>query len=87
MSALADLRHSQPVQREQRDQEVLGGGTEPGHGQKSAAGLLIDTNVVIHLAALDGSGLPDEMVISAVTLAELFAGPHHTSDPRNGRGG
>jgi predicted nucleic acid-binding protein len=48
---------------------------------------LIDTNVVIHLAALDGSGLPDEMVISAVTLAELSAGPHHTSDPRNGRGG
>src|ERR1039458_756899 len=42
---------------------------------------LIDTNVVIHLAALDGSGLPDEMVISAVTLAELSAGPHHTSDP------
>ena len=42
---------------------------------------LIDTKVVIHLAALDGSGLPDEMVISAVTLAELSAGPHHTSDP------
>ncbi len=42
---------------------------------------LIDTNIVIHLAALGGAGLPDEMVISAVTLAELSAGPHHVSDP------
>ncbi|MDH6466013.1 type II toxin-antitoxin system VapC family toxin [Micromonospora purpureochromogenes] len=43
---------------------------------------LIDTNIVIHLAALDPEHLPDEMVISAVTLAELSAGPHHTDDPR-----
>jgi predicted nucleic acid-binding protein len=42
---------------------------------------IIDTNVVIHLAALDPAGLPDEMVISAVTLAELSAGPHHAADP------
>lgn len=42
---------------------------------------LIDTNVVIHLAALDDAHLPSEMVISAVTLAELSAGPHHTEDP------
>ncbi|MFC5942622.1 type II toxin-antitoxin system VapC family toxin [Micromonospora harpali] len=42
---------------------------------------LIDTNIVIHLAALDSDQLPDEMVVSAVTLAELSAGPHHT-DPR-----
>jgi predicted nucleic acid-binding protein len=42
---------------------------------------LIDTNIVIHLAALDGAQLPDEMVISAVTLAELSAGPHHTAEP------
>jgi predicted nucleic acid-binding protein len=42
---------------------------------------LIDTNIVIHLPALDPATLPDEMVISAVTLAELSAGPHHTSDP------
>ena len=42
---------------------------------------LIDTNIVVHLAALDPSLLPDEMVISAVTLAELSAGPHHTDDP------
>ena len=41
---------------------------------------LIDTNVVIHLAALRPAQLPDEMVISSVTLAELSAGPHHTND-------
>nr|WP_205629146.1 type II toxin-antitoxin system VapC family toxin [Jiangella muralis] len=42
---------------------------------------LIDTNVVIHLTALDAARLPDELVISAVTLAELSAGPLHTDDP------
>ncbi len=42
---------------------------------------LIDTNVVIHLGALDPAHLPDEMVMSAITLAELSAGPHHTTDP------
>jgi hypothetical protein len=36
---------------------------------------LIDTNVVVHLAALDASHLPGEMVIS------LSAGPHHADDP------
>jgi predicted nucleic acid-binding protein len=42
---------------------------------------LIDTNIVIHLGALDPTSLPEEMVVSAVTLAELSAGPHHTDDP------
>ncbi|MFI1193929.1 type II toxin-antitoxin system VapC family toxin [Micromonospora sp. NPDC020750] len=50
-------------------------GEAPGRG-------LIDTNIVIHLAALTPHQLPEEMVISAVTLAELSAGPHHTDDPR-----
>lgn len=49
-------------------------GEAPGRG-------LIDTNVLIHLAGLDAVHLPSEMVISAVTLAELSAGPHHTDDP------
>ncbi len=49
-------------------------------GETHARGL-IDTNVVIHLAALKSAGLPAAMVISAVTLAELSAGPHHTTDP------
>jgi predicted nucleic acid-binding protein len=30
---------------------------------------------------LDYGQLPDEMVLCAVTLAELSAGPHHTDDP------
>ena len=42
---------------------------------------LVDTNIVIHLAALDPTELPDQIVLSAVTLAELSAGPHHTDDP------
>lgn len=41
---------------------------------------LIDTNVVIHLPALDSALLPDEMVVCAVTLTELSAGPHHADD-------
>lgn len=49
-------------------------------GELSTRGL-IDTNVVIHLRMLDATQLPDEMVISAVTLAELSAGPHHAADP------
>lgn len=51
------------------------------NGESAPRGL-IDTNIVIHLAALNPVELPDEMVISAVTLAELSAGPHHTDDPR-----
>lgn len=42
---------------------------------------LIDTNIIIRLALIDSAQLPDEMVISTVTLAELSAGPHHASDP------
>lgn len=42
---------------------------------------LIDTNVVVHLAALHAGQLPAEMVISSITLAELSAGPHHADDP------
>lgn len=42
---------------------------------------LIDTNVVILLAHLDAGSLPEEPVISAVTLAELSVGPLLTDDP------
>jgi predicted nucleic acid-binding protein len=41
---------------------------------------LIDTSVVIDLPDLDLNRLPVEVAISAVTLAELAAGPHATSD-------
>ena len=37
---------------------------------------LLDTNIVILGRWIDPSELPDEMAISAVTLAELSAGPH-----------
>lgn len=42
---------------------------------------VLDTSVVIdleHVAAVD---LPAELAVSAITLAELSAGPHATSDP------
>jgi predicted nucleic acid-binding protein len=42
---------------------------------------LIDTSVVIDLGQVDPADLPSEIAISAVTLAELAAGPHATADP------
>lgn len=41
---------------------------------------LLDTSVVIDLPQLSPDVLPDELVISALTLAELAAGPHATDD-------
>ena len=43
--------------------------TEPTRG-------LLDTSVVIDHDLIDSALLPDESAISAVTLAELAAGPH-----------
>ncbi|MFJ9743624.1 type II toxin-antitoxin system VapC family toxin [Streptomyces sp. NPDC101166] len=42
---------------------------------------LVDTNVLILLEALDPDELPAELVISAVTMAELAAGPHFATEP------
>jgi predicted nucleic acid-binding protein len=42
---------------------------------------LLDTNILILRRQIDHSMLPDTVSISAITLAELSAGPHHTSDP------
>jgi hypothetical protein len=41
---------------------------------------LIDTSVLIDLERIDPTALPSEMAVSAVTLAELAAGPHATAD-------
>jgi predicted nucleic acid-binding protein len=41
---------------------------------------LLDTSVVIDHDIVDPALLPDESAISAVTLAELAAGPHATSN-------
>jgi len=43
---------------------------------------LLDTSVVIDLERIDPLSLPVEVAISAVTLAELAAGPHATEDPQ-----
>lgn len=42
---------------------------------------LLDTSVVIDLEQLDAADLPLEVAVSAVTMAELAAGPHAASDP------
>ncbi len=42
---------------------------------------IIDTSVVIDLEGTHPRALPIEVAVSAVTLAELAAGPHATADP------
>jgi predicted nucleic acid-binding protein len=41
---------------------------------------LLDTSVVIDLERLDAAALPSELAVSAITIAELAAGPHATTD-------
>jgi predicted nucleic acid-binding protein len=41
---------------------------------------LLDTSVVIDHDQIDSALLPDESAISAITLAELTAGPHATEE-------
>ncbi|NLD77935.1 MAG: type II toxin-antitoxin system VapC family toxin [Acidimicrobiales bacterium] len=49
--------------------------------QRHARGLL-DTSVFIDLGHLDPGVLPLEVAVSALTMAELAAGPHATDDPQ-----
>jgi len=48
--------------------------------QRRARGLL-DTSVVIDMETLSPSQLPVVVAISAITMAELAAGPHAATDP------
>lgn len=41
---------------------------------------MLDTSVLIDLEHLDSSQLPAEVAVSAITMAELAAGPHATED-------
>ena len=41
---------------------------------------VIDTSVVVDMEHLDVSALPLEVAVSAITMAELAAGPHATND-------
>lgn len=52
----------------------------PDSGPVHLRGLL-DTSVVIDLDHLDAASLPGEVAVAAITLAELAAGPHATTDP------
>jgi len=49
------------------------------HEQRRPRGIL-DTSVVIDLERLDPERLPIESAVSAITMAELAAGPHATAD-------
>jgi len=42
---------------------------------------VLDTSVIIDLERIELDDLPAEVAVSAVTLAELAAGPHATDDP------
>lgn len=42
---------------------------------------LLDTSVLIDLERIDLVSLPAEVAGSAITMAELAAGPHATADP------
>jgi len=48
--------------------------------QRQRRGLL-DTSVLIDIELLDPSRLPGEVAVSSLTMAELAAGPHATTDP------
>lgn len=48
--------------------------------RRRARGLL-DTSIIIDLDRLDAAQLPVEAAISAITMAELAAGPHAAKDP------
>ncbi|MEV7965490.1 type II toxin-antitoxin system VapC family toxin [Sphaerisporangium sp. NPDC088356] len=47
---------------------------------------LLDTNILILMEGLDQRELPLEQAISAITLAELSAGPLATDDPQEQAG-
>lgn len=42
---------------------------------------LIDTSVVIDLELIERADLPVKIAVSAITMADLAAGPHATTDP------
>lgn len=42
---------------------------------------LIDTSVLIDLELIEPADLPEQLAVSVVTMAELAAGPHATTDP------
>ena len=42
---------------------------------------VLDMSVIIDLDSIDPERLPVEIAVSAITMAELAAGPHATGDP------
>jgi len=50
-------------------------------GNKREAQGLLDTSVVIDLDIVDPASLPNGVAVSALTMADLAAGPHATDAP------
>jgi predicted nucleic acid-binding protein len=50
-----------------------------GDTPRAARGIL-DTSALIDLEEIDVSGLPVDVAVSAISMAELAAGPHATAD-------
>lgn len=50
------------------------------HETRHARGVL-DTSVLIDLEDIHSESLPEEVAVSSLTMAELAAGPHSTTDP------
>jgi predicted nucleic acid-binding protein len=42
---------------------------------------LLDTSVLIDMERIDAASLPTQVAVSALTMAELAAGPHATANP------
>jgi predicted nucleic acid-binding protein len=42
---------------------------------------LVDTSVVIDMERIERETLPRQLMVSAITMAELACGPHVTADP------
>src|SRR5229473_5725706 len=71
MPLLLTWRHSEPIRTWRSTTRLAArmSGDQPMQG-------LLDTNILILRRWVDSAELPDEMAISAITLAELSAGPH-----------
>ena len=48
--------------------------------EQQFARAILDTSVVIDLERVDRHALPAEIAVTSITMAELAAGPHATSD-------
>jgi putative addiction module component (TIGR02574 family) len=83
VAAVAIFKNARPLSRIASVPTLFRGQTRkstPVPERRYARGTL-DTSVVIDLEHIEPDRLPVEIGISAITMAELTAGPHATADP------